>query len=139
VNNSCHIFPGTIHALDVSSSQRCCYRLCLIPVKKELTREQAEAAKEKAARFVEDVLEDDEHADEIRSEGLDEWAARKRVTIVSNPRRNLTMATPRQLKERIEELEAENEELQERLDSISDIVSGEEEEEEDEEEEEGED
>jgi hypothetical protein len=47
----------------------------LIPVKKELTREQAEAAKEKAARFVEDVLEDDEHADEIRSEGLDEWAS----------------------------------------------------------------
>ena len=104
--------------------------------KKELTREQAEAAKEKAARFVEDVLEDDEHADEIRSEDLDEWAARKRVTITPNPnsRRSTSMATTKELKERIEELEAENEELQERLDSIADIVSPDEEEEDEDEE-----
>jgi hypothetical protein len=106
-------------------------------VKKKLTREQAEAAKEKAARFVDDVLEDEEHADEIRSEDLDEWAARKRVTIIPNPkRRQQSMATPRELKERIEELEAENEELQERLDSIAEIISPDEEEEDDDEEDE---
>ncbi len=34
------------------------------------------------------------------------------------------MATPKQLKQRIEELEAENEELQERLDSIGEIIAG---------------
>ena len=52
------------------------------------SRDQAEAAKKKAARFVETVLHDPEHADAIREESLDDWMKTKGIRIVGkNPRR----------------------------------------------------
>lgn len=50
-------------------------------MRKYMTRDQAEASKEKAARFVETALHDPEHADAIRAESLDDWIARKRIPI----------------------------------------------------------
>lgn len=75
----------------------------------------------------------DEDADRIDDLTAREYAEEKNWEVVENPkRRKLSMATLTQLKKRIADLEEENEELQERLDSISEIVSGEEEEEEEE-------
>jgi predicted RNase H-like nuclease (RuvC/YqgF family) len=106
---------------------------------KRLTREQIQGRKEKAVRFVSDVLGDPERAEEIERESLEDYAARRKIQLM-NPERRGTMprktiedyrAENADLKAEIGELEEENENLQEQLDSISDIVAGEEEEEED--------
>ncbi len=109
---------------------------------KGLTREQLAKRKEKAVRFVRDVRQDDELADEIEDESLEDYAEHRRIQLV-NPsariprkspdileRRTNTMAVPtrHELQERISELEEENEELQSRLDEIADLVAPEEEE-----------
>jgi hypothetical protein len=76
---------------------------------KSLTREQLKSRKAKAVRFTRDVLGDDYRAGEIQ--------------------------TRRELLERIEELEGQNEDLQSKLDEIADLVAPDEE---DEDEDEGE-
>ena len=70
-----------------------------------------------------DVLEDDERADEIEDESPEDYAERRRIKIV-NPKGVRKMAQPnrRELLDRIEELEAENEDLQSRFDEIGDII-----------------
>ena len=90
---------------------------------KALTRDQVESRKGKAVRFVRDVLGDDDQADEIAGESLEDYAERRKIEIV-NPRRSNTMPTNRELQERIRELEDENEELQDQLDAVADIVAG---------------
>jgi hypothetical protein len=98
---------------------------------KALTREQLEKRKEKAVRLARDVREDDELADQIENESLEEYAEHRRIKLL-NPTRKVTpmaVATRRELMERIEELESENEDLQGRLDEISDLAASEEEEE----------
>ena len=106
----------------------------------KLSREQIEARKEKAARFVRDVLDDPDRADEIADESLEYYAERRKFEI-TNPKRRAIM--PRKsvedyrdevadLKAQIADLEEENEGLQEQLDGISEILSPEEEEEDDE-------
>jgi predicted RNase H-like nuclease (RuvC/YqgF family) len=103
-----------------------------------LTREQIQSRKEKAVRFVHDVLGDPDRAQEIEREGLEDYAARRKIQI-TNPHRRATMAKKTiedyraevaDLKDQVGELEEENENLQDQLDSISDIVAGEDEEEE---------
>jgi predicted RNase H-like nuclease (RuvC/YqgF family) len=105
-----------------------------------LTREQIQGRKGKAVRFVRDVLDDPERADEIAEESLEDYAARRKIQIM-NPRRRLEMAKKTiedyraevaDLKDEIGELEEENESLQDQLDTIGDIVSGEEAEEDEE-------
>jgi hypothetical protein len=100
-------------------------------MRKYMTREQAAASKEKAARFVEDVLNDPDHADTIRDEPLDDWIERKRIQTVKNPSRVIpqsnnrrgTMPTKEQLQKRVSELEEENDDLQDQLDQVFDIVA----------------
>jgi len=104
-------------------------------VPKALTRDQLEARKEKAVRFVETVLGDPERADEIADESLEDYAARRKIEILDNPRRQRrtkAMPTNRELQQRVRELEEENEELQEQLDAVADIVAPADEEDEDE-------
>ena len=100
---------------------------------KTLTRKQLESRKAQAVRFTRDVLDDPDRADEIEDESLEEYAERRHIQMV-NPKgvRKMAVRTRRELLERIEELEEENENLQSRLDEISDIVGDEEEEEEEE-------
>lgn len=107
---------------------------------KSLTREQLQGRKDKAVRFVEDVLGDPERAAEIEDESLEDYAERRKIQIVDNPRIGACMApsTKEELKERIRELEEENDELQDALDEIADIVAPPEEEEEEGDGEEGE-
>jgi hypothetical protein len=101
---------------------------------KQLTREQIESRKDKAVRFVRDVLEDPDRADEIEHESVDGYAARRKFKIVNPKRRLERMSTKRQLEDRVSELEQENEELQSRLDEVLDIVAPSEDDEDDEEE-----
>lgn len=100
---------------------------------KMVTRQQLESRKAQAVRFARDVREDDELADAIDDESLDEYAEKRRVKI-ANPKgaRKMAVQTRRELMERIEELEGENEELQSRLDEIADLVSPDEDSEDDE-------
>ncbi|MFN0112991.1 MAG: hypothetical protein ACKVZH_29375 [Blastocatellia bacterium] len=81
-------------------------------MKKEMTLRQAETSRSRGIRFVRDVLEDDDRADELDDESLDDWADRKSVTIVENPKtlkpktkEKLYMLTKQQLEDRVAELE----------------------------------
>ena len=95
---------------------------------KILTRDQAQARKDAAVRFAENVLDDPDKADDIESEDLDDWIERKRISLIDNSgKRSLEMANNKwskdELVDRIDELESENSDLQDTLDSIADIVS----------------
>ncbi len=103
----------------------------------KLSRDQLASRKERAVRFVRDVLDDD-RAEEIESESLDDYAARRRIQLL-NPKKGNLMAqrtkSRQELQQRIRELEEENEQLQDQVDQVADIVApvedeGEEEEEE---------
>jgi hypothetical protein len=96
---------------------------------KTLTREQLQKRKEKAVRFVRDVLDDPDRAAEIDDEDLEDYAARKKLQIINPNRSKNSMATTRELQKRIRKLEEENQELSDQLDAISDIVSPDEEDE----------
>jgi hypothetical protein len=101
-------------------------------VPKSLTRDQLQARKDKAVRFVRDVLHDPDRAEEIADESLESYAERRGFTITNPRRENRNMATKRELEQQVQELEEENQELQDQLDAIADIVSADEEEDEDE-------
>ncbi len=102
---------------------------------KTLSREQLETRKEKAVRFVDNVLGDPDRAAEISEESLDDYAARRKITL-SNPAQRFKQTTSRKenrmpreniddLKDRIEDLEEENEILSEKLDAVAQLVSDE--------------
>jgi predicted RNase H-like nuclease (RuvC/YqgF family) len=116
--------------------------------KKPWTQKQAAERKEQAVKFVRDVLEDDERADEIADMSVDEYAAERGKELAPNPirrRRTMKRKTSSEqerenpvkraletttkladengnLNRRIRELEDENETLQDKLDEIADIV-----------------
>jgi hypothetical protein len=90
---------------------------------KSLTRQQLERRKAQAVRFTRDIREDDDRADEIEDESLEDYAQERHIKL-SNPKgaRKMAVQTRRELLDRISELESENEDLQSRLDEISDII-----------------
>ena len=90
---------------------------------KTFTRKQLTARKAQAVRFVRDVLGDDDKADDIEDEPLEDYAEHRHITL-TNPKGATHMAAPtrQELLDRIEELETENEDLQSQLDQIRDIV-----------------
>ena len=94
---------------------------------KIFTREQAQARKDAAVRFAENVLDDPDKADDIESEDLDAWVERKKITLVENlGRRANRMAngpSKQDLQDQIDELTQENQDLQDQLDAIADIVA----------------
>ena len=118
--------------------------------KKPWTQRQAAARKDQAERFVRDVLEDDDRADEIAGLSVGEYAAERGKELAPNPtRRRKPMkrkTSPEQqqprdnpvakaletttkladeqsdLYRRIRALKTENESLQDKLDEITDIV-----------------
>jgi tRNA(Ile)-lysidine synthase TilS/MesJ len=92
----------------------------------KLTRAQVGGRKEKAARFVRDVLDDPERAAEIEDEDIEDYAARRKIQIIENPSRGgicMPKPTRSELEERIRQLEEENDELQDQLDQIADIAA----------------
>ncbi|MCI0625911.1 MAG: hypothetical protein L0387_30430 [Acidobacteria bacterium] len=100
-------------------------------MKKYQTLRQVETSKDRAARFVENVLGDPDRADEIRDEGPEDYAERKGIQIVSNPRRPNVATSKRDLEEELQEANDYIEELEDKLDRISDVAGGDEEEEDD--------
>jgi hypothetical protein len=80
---------------------------------KTLTRKQLESLKAKAVRFIRDVLDDPERAEEIEDESLEEYAERRHIQII-NPKgaKLMEVRTRRELLERIQQLEKEKENLQ---------------------------
>lgn len=84
---------------------------------RSITRETAEAKKQKAARFVRSVLGDDERASQIEAESADDYAERKGFAI-SNPKRK-TMATTTTK----DDLQKQVDDLQEALGQIHEILS----------------
>jgi hypothetical protein len=90
---------------------------------------------DKAVRFLRDVIGDPERAEEFAAMSPEEYAEHKRVAIENPTNRRLHMRRPTyaELKDRVAELEEENQGLNEKLDSIVDIASEEEEEDEEEE------
>ncbi len=103
-----------------------------------LTRKQLQARKDQAVRFAREVRDDDDLADAIEDETLEEYA-RKRHIKLSNPTtgvKNMAIRTRRELLDRIAELEEENQELRDKVDSIADIVGEEEDDSEEEDEDE---
>lgn len=104
----------------------------------KLTREQVQRRKDRAVQFVRDVLQDRGRAAEIEDESLDDYAARRRITVV-NPHRRCTqiidipggnMPSKQELEQRIKDLKQENDELRDQLGEIADIAAPQEEEEE---------
>jgi hypothetical protein len=113
---------------------------------KTLTREQVEGRKEKAVRFVRDVLGDSDRADEIADENLEDYANRRNIQILANPhggsmarvrlinpphvsntQRRTMQANPQsgraELLARIRELQEENDQLQDKLDKVADLAA----------------
>ena len=98
---------------------------------KILTRDQAQAKKDQAVRFADNVLDDPDLADTIEAEGLDDWVQRKKITLIeNNPKRSLQMAgngngdprTKTQLLDTIDDLQQQVDELNDTLDSIMDLA-----------------
>lgn len=89
------------------------------------TLDQVERMKDKAVRFVRDVIGDHERADEIEVESPEDYAERKGLRIIRNPhkrRNSMPHQSRTELLERIEELESENQELQDKLTAIADVL-----------------
>ena len=81
-------------------------------------------------RFTREVLDDPDRADEIEDESLEDYAERRRIKIQNRKGvTHMAIRSRKELLERIDELESENEDLQTRLDEIKDIIGDEEEEE----------
>ena len=85
--------------------------------------------KTKAVRFVREVLDDNDRADEIEDETPEEYAERKGIQILENPsdsrlqpESRASMPTKEELEERLAELEQQNQTLHDKLDSILDIA-----------------
>lgn len=97
---------------------------------KSLTADQVQSRQDRAVRFVEDVLGDPDKAAEIEDEDLEDYAARRKISIANSGRRstekNLANANGRSkedLLNEIADLEAENQDLRDRLDAIGDLAA----------------
>src|SRR5262245_36042143 len=95
---------------------------------KQLTREQLQARKDKAVRFVRDFLHDPDRADEIEDEDLDSYAEMRRIQVIMFGRKNNAMAnvngqTKKGVFVEIDDLRQENQDLRDQLDAVADIVA----------------
>jgi hypothetical protein len=79
---------------------------------KTKTREQVERMKEKASRFARDVLEDEDKADNFDEMTVEEYAEHNGIAIV-NPGKEVARIPKSNLRQQIEDLQEENQELRE--------------------------
>ena len=54
-------------------------------MKKSRTYQQVQTAKERAVRFLENVLDDEDRAEEVKDESVEDYADRRRIRIIENP------------------------------------------------------
>ena len=94
---------------------------------KVMTSGRAEIAKERAARFVRDVLGDEERAAAIEEEPLQEWAERRNIRVenpfAGNMKRGFRpMPTKLELERRVAELEDELEGYEDRENQMLELL-----------------
>jgi len=98
--------------------------------KKTATYEQVAAKKDKAEQFLRDVKGDDDRADDYGGMSIEDHATKKHIKIVNTgrsegmPDSDPQTMTKSELLDYVADLESENSDLQDMLDSISDIVAG---------------
>ena len=92
---------------------------------KSRTLEQVKAAQARAVLFAENVLEDDDLADERDGLTPEEYAERKRLRIVTqpNPRKPMAAKTLSELRKENAALKLDNEVLNTKLDAILDLAA----------------
>jgi peptidoglycan hydrolase CwlO-like protein len=97
--------------------------------RKRMPLDAIERKQAKAVQFLRDVADDPDKADEFESMSPEEYAEHKGIEIAESNPAYVTLqmgrrpdVTKQDMEDRITELEEENEDLQSRLDSISDIV-----------------
>jgi len=94
--------------------------------KKVMTLQQAETAKQRAERFALNVLRDEDLADDIADESLEDWIERKGITIKNPQKENKPMATRQpskaDLENKIAELEEELSEYKEREEQMCELL-----------------
>jgi hypothetical protein len=95
---------------------------------KRLTFDQVADRKQKAEDFLRNVIGDDDRADEVAAETVEDYADRRHFDIADDPqRRNPNMAngqTKQELLDQIADLQDDNSALQNQLDAISNILGG---------------
>jgi hypothetical protein len=84
---------------------------------KKLTREQVAARKDKAVRFLSDVLDDSERAAEVEAESVEDYAARKHF-VLSNSRGKEVIGMPR--REQLTDVQGDRDELLDKLEDVRD-------------------
>ena len=94
-----------------------------------MTYDQVAERKRKAESFARNVLEDDQRADEIADEPVEDYAERRHFDIVDDPTRRIAAMSnngpsKQDLMDQIADLQDENNMLQSQLDAISDILDG---------------
>jgi hypothetical protein len=82
-----------------------------LPNVKALSRDQLQARKEKAVRFVRDVLGDPDRAEEIEEESLEDYAERRKITLTNPSGKATVIMTKQELLDRVQDLEEENQQL----------------------------
>jgi hypothetical protein len=97
---------------------------------KALTRDQITDRKEKAARFVENVLGDPDRAEEIEDESIEDYAARRKFQILENPNGGFMQklvanptTTKGELLEQLAQVRQERDQLQEQLNTTNAVPS----------------
>lgn len=94
---------------------------------KKWTAKQASTAHQRAVLAAENLLQDDDRADEIEAMTDEEYATSKGAEIVSNPKRSIRerkpMATLRELRSQVREKDEYIQDLEDRLSEISGMAS----------------
>ena len=86
---------------------------------KRLTREQVAGRKAKAGRFLRDVLDDPDRADEVEAESIEEYAARRHF-VLSNPRCKGVSAMPQ--REKMQDVIDDRDALLDKLEGVRDEI-----------------
>jgi hypothetical protein len=93
-----------------------------MPRRRGLTYEQVRGRKDKAARFLRDVLEDSDRADEVEAESVEDYAARRHL-VIANPHGGEVNTMPREkLKDVIDDRDTLLDKFEDVRDEIDDIL-----------------
>jgi hypothetical protein len=86
---------------------------------RKLTRKQVASRKAKAARFLRDVLDDPDRADEVEAESIEDYAARRHFTL-KNPRCKEVTTMPQ--REKLEQVLDDRDRVLDKLEEIRDEI-----------------
>ena len=86
---------------------------------RKLTYQQVRARKEKAARFLRDVLDDPDRADEVEAESVEDYAARRHF-VLTNPHRKGVSKMPQ--REKLADVISDRDALLDKLEDVRDEI-----------------